>query len=120
MRVGTQADDFSSELLVAKEDVLVQFRSPSFVILITFCVDFQCFTLPGKIAEHQVEKVAEIFVEYTLLRIWGISGNIVEMAHDVKIPEPGHFLINGFKIMSICLFPASPLIISPVERICAV
>lgn len=120
VRIGAEADDFSSELPVSLQHFRVKGYDAAVVFPVAFRVDFQGLAFMDEIAEHLVEDVAEVFVKKACPAVWGISDDIVEMTHDVEILQPCHLLPDGFEILSVCLFPVLVFVVASVERVDAV
>ena len=64
MGVGTEADDLASHLTVSQKNIMVKLDKASPVTFVAFGVDFQGFAFVDQEAEHLVEDVAEVAVEY--------------------------------------------------------
>ena len=114
VRVGTEADHFTSEFQEAYQDVPVQLGSPESVGLIGFGVDFQAFPILCKIAEDFIHQCREIFVEDTFLRIRGITDHVVEVSHDIEVTEPFHFPQQGLQVASVGFLPVLAFIVVAV------
>ena len=115
--VGSEANNITAELHVPDKDVTVQLRCAEPIRLVCFGVNLKPFPILYQVLQNLVQKPGKIPVKYAFFRIRGISDDIVEMTHHIKIPKALHLPQKCLKVTSISLFPVLAFVIWPEIRI---
>ena len=117
VRIGAQTNDVPSKLHVPDQDVPVKLRGPEPILPICLGIDLKPLAVLYQIFQYLINKAWEIPVLDTLFRLWGVTDNIVEMTHDVKIAQLPHLAQQCLKISAIGFLPILTLVIRPEIRI---